>query len=111
LTRGDADGAGRWCAQKSSPKPTDRLHVEPLHPAVRDELEVLAHVGDRQPRHALAEQVARELGLRIRGALGPAVVQPEYLGSTSVPGPAVTPTIDILLVVRDPADEPGHVRP
>jgi GrpB-like predicted nucleotidyltransferase (UPF0157 family) len=51
---------------------------------------------------------ARE-AVRVRGALGPAVVQLEHVGSTSVPGLVAKPIIDILLVVRDSADEPSYV--
>lgn len=47
--------------------------------------------------------------VRVRGALGPAVVQLEHVGSTSVPGLVAKPIIDILLVVRDSADEPSYV--
>jgi GrpB-like predicted nucleotidyltransferase (UPF0157 family) len=47
--------------------------------------------------------------IRVRGALGPAVVQLEHVGSTSVPGLVAKPIIDILLVVRDSADEPSYV--
>jgi GrpB-like predicted nucleotidyltransferase (UPF0157 family) len=51
---------------------------------------------------------ARE-AVRVRGALGPAVVQLEHVGSTSVPGLVAKPIIDILLVVRDSSDERSYV--
>jgi hypothetical protein len=44
---------------------------------------------------------------RIRAVLGERVVQLEHIGSTSVPGLAAKPIIDILLVVADPAGEPA----
>ena len=44
---------------------------------------------------------------RIRQVLGPAVVQLEHAGSTSVPGLVAKPIIDIILVVRDSSDEPS----
>ena len=47
--------------------------------------------------------------VRVRGALGPAVIRLEHVGSTSVPGLVAKPIIDILLVVRDSADEPSYV--
>lgn len=47
--------------------------------------------------------------VRVRGALGQAVVQLEHVGSTSVPGLVAKPIIDILLVVRDSADEPSYL--
>jgi GrpB-like predicted nucleotidyltransferase (UPF0157 family) len=46
---------------------------------------------------------------RIRGALGDTVVLLEHVGSTSVPGLAAKPRIDILLVVPDSADEAAYV--
>jgi GrpB-like predicted nucleotidyltransferase (UPF0157 family) len=46
---------------------------------------------------------------RILHALGDGVVRLEHVGSTSVPGLAAKPRIDILLVVRDSSDEPSYV--
>lgn len=46
---------------------------------------------------------------RIRGALGDRVVMLEHVGSTSVPGLAAKPRIDILLAVPDSSDEAGYV--
>lgn len=54
---------------------------------------------------ALFEREAR----RIRGILGDRVVQLEHVGSTSVPGLAAKPRIDILLVVPDSSDEASYV--
>jgi GrpB-like predicted nucleotidyltransferase (UPF0157 family) len=44
---------------------------------------------------------------RIRAVLGERVVLLEHVGSTSVPGLAAKPIIDILLVVPDSSDEPA----
>lgn len=46
---------------------------------------------------------------RIRRILGDRVLLLEHMGSTSVPGLAAKPIIDILLVVPDPADEAAYV--
>ena len=46
---------------------------------------------------------------RIRAALGDRVVLLEHVGSTSVPGLAAKPRIDILLVVPNSAEEPSYV--
>src|SRR5918912_1502251 len=46
---------------------------------------------------------------RIQAALGDRVLLLEHVGSTSVPGLAAKPIIDILLVIADPADEPSYV--
>ena len=48
---------------------------------------------------------------RIRSVLGERVLRLEHVGSTSVPGLAAKPIIDILLVVADPADEASYVTP
>jgi GrpB-like predicted nucleotidyltransferase (UPF0157 family) len=46
---------------------------------------------------------------RIRAALGDRVVRVEHAGSTSVPGLAAKPIIDIALEVAASADEPAYV--
>lgn len=52
----------------------------------------------------------REAG-RIRTILGERALQVEHVGSTSVPGLAAKPIIDMVLVVADSADEPAYVAP
>lgn len=54
------------------------------------------------------EQYAQEEA-RIRAALGERALRIEHVGSTSVPGLAAKPIIDILLVVANSADEPSYV--
>jgi GrpB-like predicted nucleotidyltransferase (UPF0157 family) len=46
---------------------------------------------------------------RIRAVLGGTALLVEHVGSTSVPGLAAKPIIDILLAVPDSADEPSYV--
>jgi GrpB-like predicted nucleotidyltransferase (UPF0157 family) len=46
---------------------------------------------------------------RIRGALGDRVLRIEHAGSTSVPGLAAKPVIDIVLEVPDSTDEASYV--
>ena len=53
---------------------------------------------------------AREAA-RIRAALGDKAQLLEHVGSTSVPGLAAKPRIDIILAVPDSADEPSYVPP
>ena len=48
---------------------------------------------------------------RIRAVLGHRALQIEHTGSTSVPGLAAKPIVDILLVVADSADEDSYVPP
>ena len=46
---------------------------------------------------------------RIRDALGDRVLRIEHTGSTSVPGLAAKPIIDITMLVADVTDEPAYV--
>src|SRR3954463_7766033 len=46
---------------------------------------------------------------RIRQALGPAAVQIEHIGSTSVPGLAAKPIIDVLVTVEDITAEEDYL--
>lgn len=59
---------------------------------------------DPQWPEAYAEQERR-----IRGALGPAAVQVEHIGSTSVPGLAAKPVIDVLVTVEDITAEEDYL--
>jgi DNA-3-methyladenine glycosylase I len=54
------------------------------------------------------ELYAREEA-RIRAALGDRALLVEHVGSTSVPGLAAKPIVDIVLTVPDSADEPSYV--
>ena len=57
---------------------------------------------------AWAERFRQE-ETRIRAALGEAALAIEHIGSTSVPGLAAKPIVDILLVVEDSGDEASYV--
>lgn len=61
---------------------------------------------EHDPRWATA-YAAEEA--RLRAALGAALVEVHHVGSTSVPGLAAKPVVDIDLVVRDSADEPAYL--
>jgi GrpB-like predicted nucleotidyltransferase (UPF0157 family) len=63
-------------------------------------------VVDPDPRWP--DQFAREES-RIRGALDGRALAIEHVGSTSVPGLAAKPVIDIVLLVADSADEPAYL--
>jgi DNA-3-methyladenine glycosylase I len=87
----------------------------------RTDEEMQAHtVGEVKPFNAaieLAEYDPRWPELyareeeRIRGALGERARRVEHVGSTSVPGLAAKPIIDIVLTVPNSADEAAYVPP
>jgi GrpB-like predicted nucleotidyltransferase (UPF0157 family) len=111
----DVEGKGkgeRTYATMSNPaNPADR------EPMSESELQAV-HVGELQPHNAPITLVdydpewprlyQRE-EQRIRGALGGRVVLIEHAGSTSVPGLAAKPIIDIVLAVPDSTDEAAYV--
>ncbi|QRP43839.1 GrpB family protein [Amycolatopsis sp. FDAARGOS 1241] len=69
-------------------------------------LDSTVHLAEYDPRWpALFEGEAE----RIRAALGERVLLLEHVGSTSVPGLAAKPIIDILLEVPDSDDEPAYL--
>jgi GrpB-like predicted nucleotidyltransferase (UPF0157 family) len=75
-----------------------------LQPPVRVDGPV--RLADPDPRWPA--QYAREEE-RIRSAVGARAVQVEHVGSTSVPGLAAKPAIDIVMCVPDSADEAEYV--
>jgi GrpB-like predicted nucleotidyltransferase (UPF0157 family) len=99
-----------------------RPMTEPVSPPtykVTSEEEIQAHSIGGAKRHdapvTLADYdpqwpalYAREEA-RIRSVLGDRVVEIHHTGSTSVPGLAAKPVIDITLVVPDSSDEPAYV--
>lgn len=88
------------------------------HAPLTDEEILAAHIGELPEHNApirLAEYdpawpglFEREAG-RIRAALGGKALRIEHVGSTSVPGLAAKPIVDIALVVADSADETAYV--
>ena len=61
------------------------------------------------PADAMWPRQYAEVAARIRQALGPLAGVVEHVGSTSVPGLAAKPIIDVLLLVPDPSDEAAYV--
>lgn len=103
------DGAGGAAQQQSgatthiemSEEEIQAIHIGGLTP-----LTELIQIDDYNPEWpVLFEREAT----RIRAALGDRVVLLEHVGSTSVPGLAAKPRIDILLIVPNSADEPSYV--
>ena len=86
-------------------------------PATDDELQKNT-VGELKPHNApitLVEydsswpELFEQESNRIHSVLGSKALQIEHVGSTSIPGLCAKPIIDILLVVKDSADESSYV--
>jgi GrpB-like predicted nucleotidyltransferase (UPF0157 family) len=82
----------------------EEIQAARVHPVVPHNATItLAEYDPRWP--ALFAREAE----RIRSVLGSKAVLVEHAGSTSVPGLAAKPIIDIVLAVPDSADEPAYV--
>src|SRR4051812_45485070 len=82
----DDPDAIEWVGADPPPRPIEVVEPDPVWPA---QFEMLA--------------------TRIRSALGDRALAVEHVGSTSVPGLAAKPIIDIDMTVADPRDEPSYV--
>ncbi len=85
--------------------------------ATEEEIQA-AHIGGMRTHNAPIQLVAysdewpalfiRQAD-RVRATLGDRALMLEHVGSTSVPGLAAKPIIDMILAVADSADEPAYV--
>ena len=75
---------------------------------VRPPRDQRGHVHLAPPDPRWPQQYA-EVRALIRRVLGPVAVVVEHVGSTSVPGLAAKPVLDVLLLVPDPTDEAAYV--
>ena len=78
--------------------------TEYLHPPTRVDGTI-----ELSPYDPVWADAFETLATGIRTALGPVATAVEHVGSTSVPGLAAKPIIDINLLVADSADEPAYV--
>lgn len=79
-------GEDPWVNGPPKPEPIEVVEYDPVWPAHFDELARI-----------------------IRAALGDAALSIEHVGSTSVPGLAAKPVIDVDLAISDPAEEDLYV--
>ena len=90
--------------QESAPRTEDEIMVGRVGTLERlDAPVVLAEADPSWP------VVAAHLIADIRRVLGPVAMLIEHAGSTSIPGLAAKPVIDLVLGVPDPADEDAYV--
>ncbi len=109
-TAGDAPNkASSDPSQQAQTPQFTPMTEEQLRASTVGELTPLAgqiHLADYDPQWPrLFEREAE----RVRAALGDRALLLEHVGSTSVPGLAAKPRIDMLLAVADSADEPTYV--
>ncbi|MGW6442484.1 GrpB family protein [Lentzea sp. NPDC055074] len=88
-----------WAAVVDEPAEVEFVTEDPPHNAPI----TLEEYDPRWPRWYAVEEA------KIRAALGPVAVRVEHCGSTSVPGLAAKPLIDVVLVVPDSDDEDAYV--
>ena len=88
------------------------------HRPVSADLDGVEFVRPRVPHHGTVHVAPASpdwprqyaaVAARVRAALGGLSVAVEHAGSTSVPGLAAKPIIDVLLLVPDPSDEAAYV--
>ncbi len=103
--------------QEAKSAPTEQAQASARTSMTEEQIQA-AHVGEHVPRSGPIQIVDDDPawpGLfeheaeRIRTILGERVLLLEHVGSTSVPGLAAKPRIDLLLVVANSADEPTYV--
>jgi GrpB-like predicted nucleotidyltransferase (UPF0157 family) len=81
-------------------------HLDTIVGAARAEHNSTIHLADYDPAWPV---MYAEHEARVRGALGDRVKAIWHMGSTSVPGLAAKPLIDLTLAVADSADEAAYV--
>lgn len=89
----------------------------PATPVTDDYLESVT-IGQREPLNGCIELVAYDPGWpslfelaegKVRAALGERALMLEHVGSTAVPGLSAKPMIDMVLAVKDSANEAAYV--
>ena len=92
--------------EKKSQTPMTDEQIQAVHVGELKVLNRSVHLAEYDP--GWTRLFDREAA-RIRTVLGDRVLQLEHVGSTSVPGLAAKPKIDVLLVVSNSADESTYV--
>ena len=87
-------------------RPMTEAELRESHVGVLKPLNQSIHIAEYDPQwpHLFGCEAGR-----VQAALGKKVLLLEHVGSTSVPGLAAKPRIDMLLVVAQSADEPAYV--
>jgi len=113
----ETDRTTKVSAKESSSIPAEQAEAIQHAPMTVEQLRAV-HIGDLVPHNAPIHVVEYDQegpqlfelqAKRIRTALGERILLLEHVGSTSVPGLAAKPRIDLLLVVADSTDESAYV--
>lgn len=96
-----SDGAWATTRESSTAEQIQAIHIGELVPLVG-----LIQIVDYDPEWP---RLFKREAERVHAVLGDKVLMIEHVGSTSVPGLAAKPRIDMLLVVPDSADESAYV--
>ncbi len=94
--------------QTTAHTPLTEEQLQAVHIVAIKPLTGLIHLSEYNPEWP---QLFQREAQRILTALGEQILSLEHVGSTSIPGLAAKPKIDILLVVADSADESTYVPP
>jgi GrpB-like predicted nucleotidyltransferase (UPF0157 family) len=115
----ELDPTAQDAAKEISRAPAAQPGADQHHPLTEEQIRAV-QVGELVPLNgpiqladydpAWPRLFAREAG-RVRAALGERVLLLEHVGSTSVPGLAAKPRIDMLLALADSSDESAYVPP
>lgn len=93
-------------AQPAAHAPMTEAQIQAVHVGQLKPLVQPIHIADYDPEWP---RLFEAESARLQAALGARVLLLEHIGSTSVPGLAAKPRIDILLVIANSADEPAYV--
>ena len=102
----EGNGTAAEQAQKATFVPLTEEQIQAVHIGELKPLVGPIQIVDYDPTWPTLFE--REAG-RVRAALGERALLLEHAGSTSIPGLAAKPKIDMLLVVANSADEPAYV--
>jgi GrpB-like predicted nucleotidyltransferase (UPF0157 family) len=94
-----------------SPKPNPALSDDQIIAATVGAPQILNSTIHLAPYDPAWPGLFAQLAQQIRAALGDAVLLLEHAGSTSVPGLAAKPIIDMVLAVADSSAEASYVKP
>ena len=113
----DSDHRSENAAKEDKGIPAEQGQAAP-HAPMNEEQMRASQVGELVPLNGPIQLVDYDPGWphlfeqqaeRVRAALGDQALLLEHVGSTSVPGLAAKPRIDMLLVVANTANEPAYV--